>query len=109
MASTLVLQHAQRCASLPSCPQCRRDLLTSCLHESYLLFCRCGRRIRVEDLAADVAPPGEEALVSLLRQCEEQLGAVNGRAGDVERSEGLLLLLRHLEAQILLLRALTRD
>jgi hypothetical protein len=100
-------------ASLPRCPDCLRDLLTGCVHESFVLFCRCGYRLRPEDLAARrLSPDATTPLALLLRTCEGQLAAVTAEArrdhavGRDPRSEGLDRLLRHLEAQVLLLRAL---
>ncbi len=112
MKSRPVTQHASLCATLPSCPHCRRDLLTGCLHESFVLFCRCGYRIRPEDVASRPSTVGLDALTQLLQTCEDQLASLNAEAGaDLARGhdprpEGLRRILQHLEAQVLLLRIL---
>jgi hypothetical protein len=103
-----------RCDVLPTCPECRRDLLTACVHEAFVLFCRCGRPIRPEDLAKRSSSEDKTALAALLKTCEDQLASVTASA-DQERTQGhdpknggLDRFLQHLEAQVLLLRALIR-
>lgn len=112
MRSAFATQYAALVAALPSCPACRRDLLTRCLHASFVLYCGCGHRIRPADLATRPSPQGRDALAVLLAACERQLHAVTQGAADgsapapAAGSEGLQRLLQHLEAQILLLRAM---
>ena len=107
-------QHDALYASLPSCPHCSRDLLSSCLHDFFALSCRCGRRIQLPDrprrpsrraLAAlqDLLEALEEQFRDLMRQAEsDRSPAQEPRAFGVDRQ------LQHLEAQLILLRALTQ-
>jgi hypothetical protein len=107
-------QHEALYASLPSCPHCSRDLLSSCLHEFFVLFCSCGRRVQSLEFPMKPSTPGLNALLGLLETFEGQFNVIIKQAeedsarGQDPRSGGLDRILQRLEAQILLLRNLTQ-
>jgi hypothetical protein len=69
------------------CPGCRAELLVSTFQESFVLICRCGRRLSPDELLGDPPPELSLGLVALLLLWEDRLGSLQSLA-EHARSNG---------------------
>lgn len=92
------------------CPQCRDNLLVSCLQSSFLLICGCGHQVTAGELLQTVLPEWTPGLQALLVHWENHLASLRELQSDASldgHENAAMLFNRHfqnLEARVLLLR-----
>jgi hypothetical protein len=68
------------------CPGCQEDLLVSTSQDTFVLLCRCGRQISVEELQSDLLPNLSAGLAALLGVWEERLDSLKSLCADAQHN-----------------------
>jgi hypothetical protein len=78
----LEASHGEEPGPVPGipCPGCRAELLVSTFQESFVLICRCGRRLSSDELLGDQPPEFSLGLVALLLLWEDRLDSLQSLA-----------------------------